>query len=188
MISSVIMAFLVLFFFSCRTHQYHLCNMCLCYTKCFHHGYCLVLSSSPWYYFCCRFIMDLLLHSPSHPPLTPHHLHHLPLLSFILLCCSITLLSEPLVNSSYLVYLGIIVTCLPWLVQRMDGALASKLQFCLLSIQALSLGIIMHVSMDVCEGGRSSSSVHPFFMALCILVIFHFFPLHLHHPFHHMRW
>ena len=42
----------------------------LCYIKCFHHGYHLVLSSSPRYYFCFRFfIMDLLLHSPSHPPL-----------------------------------------------------------------------------------------------------------------------
>ena len=95
-------------------------------------------------------------------------------------------------NSSDLVYLGIIVTHLAWMAQRMDGALAMWHQhlthFHLLSIQVLSLGMIVHISMDVCEGGWSSSSVHPLFMALCLIVISHFFPLHLHHAFLHMRW
>ena len=55
----------------------------LCYIKCLHHGYHLVLSSAPRYIFIFRFFLqNLLIHSPFHPHLT-HQLHCSLLLSFL---------------------------------------------------------------------------------------------------------
>ena len=95
-----------------------------CYIKCFHHGYYLVLSSSPWYIFIFRFFLQnfsLYFSSSSHSWTS---LFIAAILS--LLCCSI-------VRHAGLCCVGTIVVCLAWMVERLSntgGKQYGMLVFC----------------------------------------------------------
>ena len=105
----------------------------LCYIKCFHHGYHLVLSSSPWYIFIFRFFLwNLLLCSPFHPHLTHHLLHCLSLLSFLSDCCIMlqyNIVTWVTNRCADLCHVDMIVTHLAGIVERL-GDISVKWHWC----------------------------------------------------------
>ena len=138
-----------------------------------------VLSSSPRRYLCCRnYSMDLLLCSS---PWWFTIFHHSLLLSFLYYAAAL---------HAYWCCVGTIVAPLAWMTERFEQYwqqieyLALFSSYCNFRHCFPFVGMIMHVSVDVYEGGRASSSVHPFFIASWIIVIFHFFHLSLHQ----LRW
>ena len=89
-----------------------------------HHVYCAVLSSSPWVLFLFQVLHHGSLASLSF--LSSSYTSSLSLSTAILslLHCNVTLLSEPLVDSSDLIHFGMILTHLAWIAERLDGTLA----------------------------------------------------------------